>query len=330
MRSCGSTSPITPVLARNTSLAGQPSSAAAACGGGLRRLAPARAGEHVGVAGVHHHAAGLARRQRGAAPIHRRARAQVAGEHAGDRRARRQLDHHQVGAALVADARRRRAEPHARERRQRRQRHRKRRDGSLPRLARRGGCCPAPAAGPCVGRRVGFGAAAAVSGVIGVPSMLNFCDREPDARLVQACRTPSWMICWRISSRACSNGGGGAVRRSSHLDDVPAELRLDRRLRRLAGLQREGGGGEFRHHVGLLEAAEVAAVLRRRVRAVRLGQRREVAALVQLAMISFASASLSTRMWRAWTSSSPGLLAIVGVVARVQGGIGHRRRRCRG
>ena len=43
------------------------------------------------------------------------------------------------------------------------------------------------------------------------------------------------------------------------LDDVPAELRLDR-IGHLAFLQLERGFGEFRHHAVLGEPAEVAAV----------------------------------------------------------------------
>ncbi len=87
--SCGSTSPITPVEATNTCRAGSPP------GPPLprpwpRRPAPSRqAGEHVGVAGIHHHQPRLAALQRAAAPIHRRARALVGGEHAGHRAARR-------------------------------------------------------------------------------------------------------------------------------------------------------------------------------------------------------------------------------------------------
>ena len=47
--------------------------------------------------------------------------------------------------------------------------------------------------------------------------------------------------------------------RALDLDDVPAELRLDR-IGNLAFLQLEGGFGEFRHHAVLGEPAEIAAV----------------------------------------------------------------------
>ena len=100
-------------------------------GRGLRRLAATGAREHVGVAGIDHHAAGRAAGQRRAAPVDRRARAFVAGEHARDRRTRRQGDHHQVRPPLVADARRRGAQSHAAERRQRGQRNRERGGGQL-------------------------------------------------------------------------------------------------------------------------------------------------------------------------------------------------------
>src|SRR5207302_81047 len=43
------------------------------------------------------------------------------------------------------------------------------------------------------------------------------------------------------------------------LDDVPAELRLHG-VGDLAGLEREGDGGEFRHHLFLGEEAEIAAI----------------------------------------------------------------------
>src|SRR5271156_808739 len=62
------------------------------------------------------------------------------------------------------------------------------------------------------------------------------------------------------------------------LDDVPAELGLDRRGN-LAFLQLEGGLREFRHHAVLGEPAEGAA---------------------------FASSSVGSRMWRAWISCCGG------------------------
>ena len=74
------------------------------------------------------------------------------------------------------------------------------------------------------------------------------------------------------------HGRGAAL---VELDDVPAELGMDGCLGDLARLEREGGVGEFRHHVAFLEEAEIAAIGRRRVGAVLLGQRREVAALAQ-------------------------------------------------
>ncbi len=64
----------------------------------------------------------------------------------------------------------------------------------------------------------GAGGGTAVSvAFIGVPSMLNFCTVSPVRACATACCTPSWIIFWRSSSRACSKVGGGAVRRSSSL-----------------------------------------------------------------------------------------------------------------
>ena len=64
---------------------------------------------------------------------------------------------------------------------------------------------------------------------------------------------------------------------------MPAELAVHRRLRHLARLQGKCGGSEFRHHLVLLEEAEIAALLRAAgVLAVLLGERREVRAALEL------------------------------------------------
>src|SRR6266849_10496239 len=64
------------------------------------------------------------------------------------------------------------------------------------------------------------------------------------------------------------------------LDDVPAELRLDR-VGDLAGLEREGRGREFRHHLVLGEEAEIAAVGRAGILGLLLGEFGEIGALLQ-------------------------------------------------
>ena len=65
------------------------------------------------------------------------------------------------------------------------------------------------------------------------------------------------------------------------LDDVPAELGLHR-IGELAGFELERRLGEFRHHLILGEIAEIAAVGGTRVLRLLLGDRGEVAALLEL------------------------------------------------
>ena len=65
------------------------------------------------------------------------------------------------------------------------------------------------------------------------------------------------------------------------LDDVPAELRLDR-IGNLALVELERDFGEFRHHLVLGEVAEIAAVGGAGVLGFLLGERGEVRALLQL------------------------------------------------
>ena len=111
--SSGSTSPITPVEASMTSRGRQPTSPAAALGGGPARLGAGAAGEHVGVAGIHHQRARPAALQRRAAPVDRRAGALVAGEHAGDGGARRPFPPSPGRRGPIADARGGGAKAHA-------------------------------------------------------------------------------------------------------------------------------------------------------------------------------------------------------------------------
>ena len=111
--SCGSTSPITPVEAMNTCFAGQPTSFAAAAARRGAGVAPGLAGEHVGIAGIHHDGARLAagkraRHQSTGAPGHLlevKTPATVVPA--------RQLHHHEVVAALIANACRRGAQADA-------------------------------------------------------------------------------------------------------------------------------------------------------------------------------------------------------------------------
>ena len=65
------------------------------------------------------------------------------------------------------------------------------------------------------------------------------------------------------------------------LDDVPAELRMDR-IGNLSLVELERGFGEFGHHLVLGEVAEIAAIGRARVFGFFLGERGEVRALLQL------------------------------------------------
>ena len=67
-----------------------------------------------------------------------------------------------------------------------------------------------------------------------------------------------------------------------HLDDVPAEFVLDRRLRDLAGLQGEGDIGKAGPDLIAAEEAKIAAVLTVRVLAELPRQGREIGTLVQI------------------------------------------------
>jgi hypothetical protein len=75
-------------------------------------------------------------------------------------------------------------------------------------------------------------------------------------------------------------GRGGAA--FLDLDDVPAEGGAHRVLADLAGLQGEGGGGEFRHHVATAEEAEVTALARPRAGRTALRDGCEVGAAAHL------------------------------------------------
>ena len=109
----------------------------------------------------------------------------------------------------------------------------------------------------------------------------------------------------------CSKSGSGLRALVLDPDDVPAEGRLHR-LGELALVQLEGGFGEFRHHLVLGEKAEVAAFRRSAgILGLGLGQsRRNRRPFPVPRGIAFASSSVSTRMWRACTSSS-GFICLV-------------------
>ncbi len=111
--------------------------------------------------------------------------------------------------------------------------------------------------------------------------MLNFSTVTSARACCTAFCTPSWIIFWRSPSCACSKLGGSASALLLELDDVPAELGLHRLVGDLPGLQRERGGGEGRHHLVLLEPAEIAALGRAGVLAVLLRERGEIRALLQ-------------------------------------------------
>ena len=74
--------------------------------------------------------------------------------------------------------------------------------------------------------------------------------------------------------------GSLAVALFLDLDDMPAELRLDR-VGDLAGLHRESDGGKFRYHLVLGEEAEIATVRCAGILRFLLGQFGEVGALLQ-------------------------------------------------
>jgi len=63
----------------------------------------------------------------------------------------------------------------------------------------------------------------------------------------------------RIWSPISSNGGRRRRAAVLDLDDVVAELGLDRGFAQVAFLELEGGIGEFLHHIALLEPAEITA-----------------------------------------------------------------------
>ena len=108
------------------------------------------------------------------------------------------------------------------------------------------------------------------------------------------------------------------------LDDVPAELRLHG-LGDLAGLQREGDGGEFRHHLVLGEEAEIAAIGGARVLRFLLGEFGEVGALVSSALICLASSSVSHQDVAGMDFLFAGDLLGGVLVDLLHGVVGHRR-----
>ena len=106
-------SPITPVEARNTSSGLQPAALRGDLRGELAGIAAGLAGEGIGVAGIDHQRAGLARLQMRAAPLDRRRRAFRAREHARRGRAGIEQRQQDIGALRVADAGLGGREPHA-------------------------------------------------------------------------------------------------------------------------------------------------------------------------------------------------------------------------
>ena len=90
-------------------------------GGFLTGLAPGSAGKDIGIAGCHHQATRLATRQGAAAPIHRRARAAIAGEDARHSGAGREGHYGHIIAILVANRGAARGNAHPRHRRHFRQ-----------------------------------------------------------------------------------------------------------------------------------------------------------------------------------------------------------------
>ena len=130
--SCGSTSPITPVEATNTCRGGHPTSLAAAAAVAAQASRPAWPVKTLALPAFTTTSRALpplsaARHQSTGAPGHLLEVKTPATVLSGD-----SLDHHHVGAALVADARRGGAQANAGQRRQFRQRHGKRRDGGRP------------------------------------------------------------------------------------------------------------------------------------------------------------------------------------------------------
>ena len=111
-----------------------------------------------------------------------------------------------------------------------------------------------------------------------------------------------------------------------HLDHVPAELGLHRGRGNLAILQREGDSGELRHHVGLFEVAKVAALLRRaRILAVLLGQRGEIAALLQFGNDLLRGRLVGDQNMAGMHLGFAGLAGDVLVIAGLDDLIGHLR-----
>jgi hypothetical protein len=92
------------------------------------------------------------------------------------------------------------------------------------------------------------------------------------------------------------------------LDDVVAELGLDRASDSSSFLSAEGGVGEFLHHVGLLEPAEIAAFRAGSlVGRLLLGELVEGRTLLDLGDQRLGLVLGRTRMCRACTSSSVGI-----------------------
>ena len=110
--SAGGGSPMTPVEEMNTSFGSQPSKRAAVAAVASTTSLPARPVKALALPELATMARTVPPAQALAAPQHRRARRQRAGEHAGDGAAGRQLGQHQIVAPGVADAAGEGGEPH--------------------------------------------------------------------------------------------------------------------------------------------------------------------------------------------------------------------------
>ena len=182
---------------------------------------------------------------------------------------------------------------------------------------------------PGVGGRSVAGAPGGEGGtalaVIGVPSMLNFSTGRPTRALAEhlahACLDgllPQLIL-------GLVKGGGRCDAALDHLDDVVAELGLDGGLGELSWLEGEGRGGEFRHHVALLEETQIAAVLRARVLAILLGEGGEVGTLVELVDDLFRLVLGGHQDVLGMHLGLAGFVGDLGIVFGVQGRVGHRR-----
>ena len=149
----------------------------------------------------------------------------------------------------------------------------------------------------------------AVTGSRGDPSGLNFSTAMPTRAAASTRLTPSWIMICRISSRTCSNAGGGAARRSSSL-----MMCQPKRVCTGAAVTSPG----FRANAASENSGSMSVFLKnpRSPPLVAPGSLLLVRAnsaksppLASWAVIAFACASSGTRIWRARISSSPGLPA---------------------